>query len=431
MMEKLNIPCTAYWIDRPWGRGNFGYDNLDWDYERVPNAEKMIKWLESKGIKFMLWISPWASGDKMLAEGENKGYFVKNQKPSPPTEEKLIELTNPEAVKWWQEYLIKVIKDGVAGFKLDRGEEKVPDGILFTGKYHNGKSYREYHNYFPYLYAKSVREAFDLAGVKDFIVKPRAGWTGTSNNAVVWGGDTAPTEYGLRSAIIAALRSSMMNFPIWGSDTCGYDTSYGEQSDREVCMRWIQFSAFTPIMEVGPTLNAAFWSRVPEGEKGMVDKDGYPYSPYYDEDLIAIYIMYSQLHYDLKDYVIKHARLANKTGKPIIRPMIAVYPDKKEYLDYFDQYFYGEDLIVAPIWKKGVVSKKIIIPEGVWTDAFDLKDYEGPTEITVDTPVYKIPVFFRKGSNLTFGDINRRYENAKISASKRPDMKDWKEFVGE
>ncbi len=429
MMQKLNIPCSAYWIDRPWGEGDFGYDNLEYDEKRLPNPVAMIKWLESYGIKFMLWISPWAAGDKMVKEGESKGYFVTNPTPAPPPEAKLIDLTNPGAADWWQSYLIKRIKDGVIGFKLDRGEEKVPDGILFSGKYYNGKSYREYHNYFPYLYAKSVREAFDKAGVKDFIVMPRAGWVGTAKNAVVWGGDTAPTEYGLRSAIIAAQRAALMNFPIWGSDTCGYDTQYRRQSDREVCMRWIQFSAFTPIMEVGPTLNAAFWSRVPDGQSGVVDENGYPYDPFYDEELLAVYIMYTNLHTDLIEYSYRQAEKAHKKGTPVIRPMIALYPDNKDFLDEFEQYFYGDDILVAPVWKKGTQEKQVFIPEGEWMDVFTGKEYKGPVRIRVETPYYKIPVFIRKGSEINLGDMNLRFENSLITAKSRPGMSDWKNYI--
>jgi hypothetical protein len=57
----------------------------------------------------------------------------------------------------------------------------------------------------------------------------------------------------------------------WGSDTCGYN----EQLMEQKCARVeIEFSCFTPIMEVGPTRNVAFWSL--------------PRALQYDAQLIAI-----------------------------------------------------------------------------------------------------------------------------------------------
>ena len=70
-------------------------------------------------------------------------------------------------------------------------------------------------------------------------------------------GDIGGTQEGLRASIIAVQRAAVMGYPNWGSDTCGYNQQLMEQ---EVCGRWLEFSAFTPIMEVGPTRNVAFWN---------------------------------------------------------------------------------------------------------------------------------------------------------------------------
>ena len=63
MMKALDIPFGAYWVDRPWAKGSFGYDDFEWDPERFPQAEKMLQWLNKMDIPFMLWIAPWVSGD--------------------------------------------------------------------------------------------------------------------------------------------------------------------------------------------------------------------------------------------------------------------------------------------------------------------------------------------------------------------------------
>ena len=90
---------------------------------------------------------------------------------------------------------------------------------------------------------------------------PRGVYTGTSKYAVFWGGDVGGPQEGFAASIIALQRSAVMGYPNWGADTCGYGKSPMEQ---EVCARWLAFSCFNPIMEVGPTRNVAFWNLLRE-----------------------------------------------------------------------------------------------------------------------------------------------------------------------
>lgn len=417
MMEALGIPSTLYWVDRPWGPGDFGYDDFLYDEKRLPNPLKMIDWLAGKGIKFMLWICPWAVGE-MAQEAVDKGYEYDSVLPTGPQDAKLIDFTIPEARTWWQDAMIPRIKEGVVGFKLDRGEEKNPDGYFITGNVADGRSYREMHNAYLALYAKTVREAFERAGVPDGVVMPRGGWRTTSHYATPWGGDTAPTQHGLRSAIIAQQRCATMNIPIWGSDTCGY----GGTAPQEVCSRWLGFSAFSPIMEVGPTGNVAFWSWPNEGVEASVGWDGYHFEPQFNEQLVAEYILYANLHMDLLDYIYAQAQLAHQEGTPIIRPMFLLEPDVPAYMLAWDQYLFGPDILVAPVWESGKTSRTVLIPEGTWVDAWEGTSVQGPTTVTVDAPEHKIPFFIRQGSQVNVGDMQQRWVDAQEKATLRPDL---------
>ena len=126
------------------------------------------------------------------------------------------------------------------------------------------------------------------------------------------GGDIGGTQEGLRASIVGVQRAAVMGYPNWGSDTCGYNEQLMEQ---EVCGRWLAFSAFTPIMEVGPTRNVAFWNA--------------PRPPAYDDTLIALWRMYARLHQRLIDYSHAAAVEANKTGMPIVRPLWLADPRQK------------------------------------------------------------------------------------------------------
>ncbi|MBN2349740.1 MAG: hypothetical protein JXJ22_12915, partial [Bacteroidales bacterium] len=223
MMEALDIPNGAYWIDRPWARGFKGYEDFEWDNERFPGATNMIKWLHSKDIRIMLWLAPWVTGN-MRQEAIEKGYSMPIKGPSYDLDSSnvaLIDFTNPYACKWWQENGIeKMLKQGINGFKLDRAEELVPETneiVLF-----DERTAREARNDYPVMYVRTVNESCKKNCGDDFVLFPRAGYSGSSKYSGFWGGDIGSPPEGLRAAIIAAQRSAIIGFPIWGSDIGGY-----------------------------------------------------------------------------------------------------------------------------------------------------------------------------------------------------------------
>jgi alpha-glucosidase (family GH31 glycosyl hydrolase) len=52
----------------------------------------------------------------------------------------------------------------------------------------------------------------------------------------------------------------------------------------------------------------------------------------------------------------------------------------------------GEDLLVAPVLKKGAASRKVVLPPGRWLGD-DGRTYVGPAELTVETPLARLPHF--------------------------------------
>jgi alpha-glucosidase (family GH31 glycosyl hydrolase) len=408
MMKALDIPCGVYWVDRPWAVGNYGYDDFEWDRDRLPEPEKMIKWLGKNNVKFMLWIAPWVSGE-MAKEARDKGYNVKGQT-SNLADRMLIDFTNSQAKRWWQNKGVKkVLDDGVAGFKLDRAEELTPSSRDYF--VYDGRSTRQNHNDYPRQYVEATWEICSQVRGDDFVLMPRAGYAGSSRYGCFWGGDIASPAEGLRAAIIAQQRSAIIGFPIWGSDTGGY---WGGELDREVCARWLAFSCFSPIMEVGPTEDRGLWDM--KGE------------PHYDAELIAIWRLYAKLHTRLMDYSYECAKAARQTGVPIVRPMFLVYPQQEQAWEDWQTYLYGPDILVSPIWKKGTEKHSLYLPASEeWVDAWDTsKLYIGGQKITVDTPLYKIPIFVRKDAEVlrVFGDIEELHNESLAIAKNRPNIKE-------
>jgi alpha-D-xyloside xylohydrolase len=177
MMKAFGIPCGVYWVDRPWGPGKLGYDDFEIDAKRLPNFAEMVRWLNGEQMQVLLWIAPFFQG-KMETEALAKGYNLAGQ-PRMPNNYPLADLSNPEAKSYWQEGIAKLLKLGVAAFKLDRGEENIPESGPY--KIHDGRSIRENRNAYPAMYVKATYDIAKKLRGDDFVLMPRGAYTGSSH----------------------------------------------------------------------------------------------------------------------------------------------------------------------------------------------------------------------------------------------------------
>ncbi len=399
MYDALGIPPGVYHFDRPVLVGNYGFAQWAWDESRLPNPGAMLAALARRGYHVTIWSALWMCGSGPDDNGtlaQQLGYDAPGPAGTPNCADVggtsfIMDPTSPAAQAWWAARVAAFLRQwNIHGIKLDRGEEHIPSAA--SDVWADGRTGREVHNDYPTLQAKIHHDALAAAWPDgDFVLIARPAYTGTAQWAVFWGGDipgstsfgSGPgTDLGLRSAIIAQQRAAFMGIPIWGSDTGGYY----QFKDREVFARWLEFSAFSGIMEIGGTGTHAPWAM--------------PTAPAYDAQMIDIYRRMTRLRVTLLPYITAAAREA-AVGMPLVRPMPFFDRRDRRLADRWDQYLFGPDLMVAPIWHSGQYSRTVYFPRGTWRGYFDRSlVVHGPRTMTLSAPLDTILVFVREGATV-------------------------------
>jgi alpha-glucosidase len=89
---------------------------------------------------------------------------------------------------------------------------------------------------------------------------------------------------------------------------------------------------------------------------------------------------------------------AHTTGIPIVRSLIMEYPEDRNVSNVCDQFLLGPSLLVAPIYRPGVQSRAVYLPEGVWYDYWTGEKLEGGKSVLAEAPLERIPLYVKAGS---------------------------------
>ena len=92
---------------------------------------------------------------------------------------------------------------------------------------------------------------------------------------------------------------------------------------------------------------------------------------------------------------------AHEKGTPVIRATFFQYPDDPDAPKAEDQYLFGSDLLVAPVFAAGAQERSVYLPKGdAWREVATGKTYEGGQTVTAKAPIDVIPLFVRVGADL-------------------------------
>lgn len=392
-----DLAASGYWIDRPYASAVNSFDFEPSDYD---DPAAMVARANALGFRMALWHTPYVDPKDKDSRpfydiAKERGYFppligVIFDKWGP-----LVDFTNPEAYAWWQG-LLGYYKDiGIEGYKLDYAEEVVLGAFgrrtpwLFFDK----SDERTMHHLYQWWYHRVYAEMLPEGG--GFLLCRTATIGDQVHGPIIWPGDLDATFWphghvflkdgypkkavgGLPASMIYGLSLGPSGFPFYGADTGGYIHA---PPDKELFTRWFQQTALSSVMQVGNGASTVPW------ELGGPDL--------YDEEMLDWYRTYARLHLRLWPYEWSYAVAISQTGRPIQRPFGLQYPEMGEHP--WDLYFFGDDLLVAPVMERGAREKVVIFPPGRWVDFWDGSAWEGPLKETVPAPLWKLPLYLREG----------------------------------
>ena len=254
---------------------------------------------------------------------------------------------------------------------------------------------------YPYYYAKMFYDGLRAQGEEEIILLTRAAYPGSQKfGAAVWNGDILSNWEALRQSVTSGLSMGMCGIPWWNSDIGGFLNGDTESEDfRELIVRWFQFGLFSPIMRLHGVRKRV--EGQPEPNPGIIERSGGPNEIWcFGEENYNIIKSLIELREKLRPYILKYMEIASQTGAPLMRPMFFDYYDDAHCYTLEEQYMFGEDILFAPVMRKGQRECKVYLPEGTWISVIDKKEYEGGQTLEVQVELDQFAAFVKQGSSI-------------------------------
>jgi alpha-glucosidase/alpha-D-xyloside xylohydrolase len=122
---------------------------------------------------------------------------------------------------------------------------------------------------------------------------------------------------------------------------------------------------------------------------------------------------YIELRYKLLTYNYSLAWEARNTGMPMMRAMWMHYPKDETCKRIADQYMWGPNMLIAPVYEKGTKTRTVYLPEGQWYDWWNNELKQGGTSITKDIDLSVMPIYVPAGSIVPVDPV-RQYTDEKV-----------------
>lgn len=400
-LESAGTAVTGVWLQDWSGQRTTDFGERLWwnwhlDRGRYPKWDEFVASLNERGIRVLTYVNvfladpagkPGGTGRNLFAEADGHGYLVGRPGGGPYLLDQggfdaaLVDLTNPDAYAWFRD----VIADEVAGAGADGWMADFGEGLPFDAVLHSGTP-AEWHNRWPVAWAELNEAARRQAGKPDALVFFRAAGRGSAGHApLFWAGDQLVTwdeHDGLASALLGMLAGGVSGMTLTHSDTGGYtglsQPIVGVQRDRELLLRWTEFSAWGTVL------------RTHEGNQPGRNAQAY------DADTVGAFAEQTRIFAALAEYRTQVVAVAGSTGLPALRHAWIHAPGSRAAARD-DQFFFGDAFFVSPVLQPGQTHTTATLPPGEWVHVWSGNSYAGDADVTVASPLGRPAVFYCAG----------------------------------
>lgn len=390
-MRKCGIPCDVIHLDIDY-MDNYKVFTWNQNPERYTDSEQMIQDLKEDGFKIVTIIDPGVKleeGYEIYDTGVKNGYFAT----TPEGEIYVNEVWPGDAVypdfgrkevrDWWASNQQFLLDKGVRGVWNDMNEPasfrgELPQDVVFTDEEEKADHARM-HNLYGHNMAKATYEGLkERDGKRPFVIT-RACYAGTQKYSTAWTGDNHSIWAHLQMAIPQLCNMGLSGMPFVGTDVGGF----GSDTTKELLCRWVEVGNFSPLFRN----HSAVGTRMQE-----------PWQ--FDEETVAIYRKAVELRYHLIPYYYDLFFQEEKTGLPIMRPLVLHYEKDETVRSLNSEFLAGENLLAAPVVNQGETKKMVYLPEGEWYDYLTGEKHSGRQWLVKDAPLDTCPLYVKAGTVL-------------------------------
>ena len=345
-LRQYRIPSDVLHLDTGWFETDW-QSNYEFSTTRFTNPSSMIADLARNGFHVSLWqYTYFTRRNKIWDELFRGGFAVRNEAGVIGEEDATLDFSNPAAVQWYEGKLQSLLGMGVGVIKADFGE-----GAPLTGLYASGRTGWYEHNLYPVRYNRAAWEVTKRV-TGSGIIWGRSAWAGSQRYPVHWGGDAENTNSAMAATLRGGLSLGLSGFTYWSHDIGGFVN----RSPRELYRRWAPFGALSSHTRTHGAPPREPWE--------------------YDSAFVVDFRRAIELKYALMPYIYAQAKASSEKGFPMMRTLFFEYPDDPTSWLIEDEYFFGSDLLVAPLFDD-TDHRRVYLPPGTWTDYQTGRAYPG------------------------------------------------------
>ncbi len=357
-----------------------------WDHKLIPDPDELLKWFHEQGLKVTLNDHP---ADGVQPHEEMYAEFMRAMGADPTSKQGLpFDAGSKKYLDTFYQYTHDPReKEGVDFWWLDwqqyRFTRSIPDLTNLA-----------WLNYYNFQHTSSD-------GKRGASFSRWAGW-GDQRNPIHFSGDANTGWPMLTFEVPFTATAGNMGCFFWTHDIGGHMGGRNEESYT----RWCQFGAMSAALRSHSTRDAT------------MDRRPWTYPKWAEDSMRASFGLRSEL----MPYIYSSAAQSSLQTVPLLRPMYFSHPDQEAAYHNAQEYYFGDDVLVAPITMPGVGPSRVgwqIVwfpaGSGRWYDYFSGERHDGGQEAIVADDIDQFPLFVRGGVPLPMQPYTPRPTSAPLN----------------